>query len=89
MLDLGVGAQIAVFDEPGADFRLGPGVPDSVGGREIVVLDQLGHLITLKLSVGLDDVMGNEPVVEFTVGPRRPDVILNGSQQGNLSSQSK
>jgi len=65
-----------VFDEPSAHFGLGPGVPDCIGGGEVVVLDQLGHLVTLELSVGLDDIVRNEPVVKVAVGPRRPNVIL-------------
>lgn len=36
-LDLGVGAEVAVLDEPVADVAVGPGGPDCVGGGGVVV----------------------------------------------------
>lgn len=75
-LDLGIRAHIAMFDEPGAHFRFGPSVPDGVGGGKVVVLNHLGHLFALDLSIRLDNVVRDEPRVEVAIRPRRPDVVL-------------
>jgi hypothetical protein len=73
---LSIGAQVAVFDQPGAKFRFRPGIPEGVGGREVVVLDHLLHLFALDLGLGLDDIVFDEPVMKVAITPRRPDVVL-------------
>lgn len=58
-LGLGLGAEVAVGDEPLAHLRLGPAFPCSILGREVVVLDELLKLLALNLGIRLDDVVRN------------------------------
>lgn len=58
-LNLGIGTEVAVVNEPLAHLRVSPATPRSILSAPIVVADELLKLLALDLSVGFDNVVLN------------------------------
>jgi hypothetical protein len=58
-LDLSIGTQIPIVNQPLAQFRVVPAFPGSTLSREVVVPDEFLELLPLDLSIRLDDIVLN------------------------------
>lgn len=69
-------ATYAVFYQPRAYLRLGPARPESIARSRPIVLNELLHLLTLELSITLDDVVVDQVLAELRVRPVRPEGVV-------------